>query len=85
MNMSREVILARLRQIFQEVFDDPQLQVGETTTARDIPEWDSLMHVTLVISIEKEFGLELHAREVGQLENVGAMVDVLMQKVCTPV
>ena len=77
---SRSVLFSRLLNIFQEVFDDDSIELSDRTTADDIEEWDSLNHITLVLSIEKEFGVILNAAEVGSLENVGQMIDLLMTR-----
>ncbi len=73
-------IKKRLNQVFQNVFDDESIEINEQTTADDIEDWDSLMHITLVLSIEKEFGVELNAAEVSKLSNVGAMIDILVSR-----
>lgn len=77
MDSKRVEIKKRLNRVFQDVFDDETIEIKEETTAEDIEEWDSLMHITLVLSIEKEFGMKLSAAEVGKLSNVGAMIDLL--------
>ena len=80
MTKNREQIKQRLNEIFQEVFDDEEIRIFNSMTADDHEEWDSVMHITLVITIEKEFGLQLNVAEVGQLENVGIMIDLLMER-----
>ena len=76
----RGTLMTRLTGVFREVFEDDSIKLQEDTTAKDIEEWDSLMHITLVLAVEKEFGLLLNAAEVGSLANVGAMVDLLMAR-----
>ena len=73
----REKLRKRLNDIFCDVFDDDEIELSEDMTADDIEEWDSLMHVTLIVSIEREFGIQLNASEIGQLENIGAMLTLL--------
>lgn len=80
MAMNRDEIMARLTEVFREVFDEDELEISEQTSAADIDEWDSLTHITLVISTEREFGLRLNASELGQLKNVGALVDILEER-----
>lgn len=75
-----EDIKNRLNRVFQEVFDDDDIRIFEEMTAKDLEEWDSLMHITLVISVEKEFGVVMNAAEVGGLANVGAMIELLMAR-----
>lgn len=77
---ARDGITARLTEVFRDVFDDDELAVFPAMTAKDVDEWDSLMHITLVLAVEKEFGVKLNAAEVGRLENVGQMVDLLARK-----
>lgn len=79
-NGRRDEIRDRLNRVFQEVFDDDAIQIFEAMTAKDIEEWDSLMHITLVVAIETEFALRLNAAEVGELENVGRMMDLLEER-----
>ncbi len=80
MSERRESIKRRLNEIFQDVFEDDRIEISDETTAKDIDEWDSLTHVILVVAIEKEFGLRLNAAEVGKIENVGAMIDILEKR-----
>lgn len=76
----QDEIMARLTAVFRDVFDDDELTVFPAMTAKDVDEWDSLMHITLVLAVEKEFGVKLNAAEVGRLENVGQMVELLARK-----
>ena len=77
MNDRRSGIRKRLQGVFREVFNDDGIDIFDEMTAKDIDEWDSLMHIVLVVAVEKEFGLRLNAAEVGNLENVGAMLTIL--------
>jgi len=70
-------IKTRLNRVFREVFDDDSIEIFDEMTAKDIPEWDSLMHIILVVAVEKEFIVRLNAAQVGQLKNVGEMLDLL--------
>jgi len=71
---------ARLGVIFREVFDDESIEIFDAMTADDLDEWDSLSHITLVLAVEREFGLKLKAAEVGALANVGEMIKLLMER-----
>ena len=73
-------ILSRLNDVFQEVFEDDELIIEREITARDIEDWDSLMHVNLVLAAEKEFGIRLSSSEVTSLKDVGDFVDLIEEK-----
>jgi len=73
-------IIDKLKPIFRAVFDDDDLVIFAATTANAIDEWDSLAHIRLVVSIEKDFGLRFTTDEISNLGNVGDMADLIMQK-----
>ena len=67
----------KLNQVFRKVFDDDSIEIFDEMTAKDIALWDSLMHVILVVAIEKEFGVRFNAAQMGKLKNVGEMLDFI--------
>ena len=79
--MKEDMIYEKVNEIFRDVFDEEELCVTEETTSADIEGWDSLVHVNLVISIEKYFGIKFKMEEFTALKNVGAMVKLIDQYV----
>ena len=77
--MNQQPVLARLQPIFRDILD-PDLEVTEDLDASKVPQWDSLNHISLVVAIESEFGVELTAEELATLRNVGDMVKLLEVK-----
>lgn len=77
---TKEQIRERLSNTFRYIFNDDSITVHDSMTADDVEEWDSLSHITLVVAIEKEFGVKLRAAEVGKLKNVGEMLEILEQR-----
>jgi acyl carrier protein len=73
-------ILTRLTDVFHEVFDDDGLQLTRGTSATDVERWDSLMHVTLMLATEREFGIRFSSTEVAQLQDVGELLDLIHVK-----
>ena len=78
--MNEDALLARLNEVFRSVFDDPNLTVSLTTTAKDVPGWDLIVHITLVIEVEREFGVKFRMAEIEKLRNVGDLVAILTAK-----
>ncbi len=78
--MTHREIMEKVQRIFREVFDDDTLVIEDSTNSSDIEDWDSLEHITLVVSMEKEFGLKFDLKEVNELANVGEMVDLIASK-----
>jgi len=72
--------LSRLTEVFQEIFDDGEIEVCRQTNATDIDAWDSLMHINLVLAAEREFDIRFSSSEVAQLHDVGELVDLIDAK-----
>lgn len=78
--MTREEVMAKVTEIFRDVFDDDELIITDATNSSDIEDWDSLEHIALIVSMEKEFDMKFDIKEVNKLENVGGMIDMIMSK-----
>ena len=74
-------IRTELTGIFRKVFDDPQLTLRDDITAADVEGWDSLSHITLIVVIERSFRIKLTLAEIQQLNDVGALIRLIHQKV----
>jgi len=53
-----------LQPIFRDTFEDDAIQVESSSTAKDIPGWDSLNHIYLVVAIEKAFKVKFTTMEI---------------------
>lgn len=74
-------ISAELTDIFRDVFGDDNLLVTRATRATDVPGWDSLMHVTLVLEVERVYRIRFSSREVAMLSNVGELQDLVNARI----
>lgn len=79
--MNRKEIFEKLNVIFRDVFDNDSIIVTDATTADDIEGWDSLAHITLISSIEDEFGFKFEMKQVVSMKNVGELVDIIEEEV----
>lgn len=80
--MNENEIWEKLNEIFQDVFDDDEIELKPETTAEDIMEWDSMSNIQLLVAIEKAFnGIKFSTGEVANLKNVGEMVKSISEKI----
>ena len=70
----------KLAEIMRDLFEDYSGPITLTTAAKDVPDWDSLAHVKLMVQVERAFGIRFEAREVSQPQNVGELVSMIDQK-----
>jgi acyl carrier protein len=79
--VTSEEIHSRLQTIFRDVFDDDAIVITRATHAGEIPDWDSLAQINLVVAIEKEFGITMSLQDLATLTNVGDMIDLIPAKI----
>lgn len=75
--MTHSEIMARLGEVFRDVFDDDDIVLSDETTAADIDGWDSIMHITLIGEVESAFSVHFSMKQVMQLQNVGELADAI--------
>lgn len=78
--MTRAEVHEKLTGVFRKVFDQPSLVIGDATTAKDVEGWDSLAHVSLVVAVEKAFGVRFTTKEVKALANVGDFLELIQRR-----
>jgi acyl carrier protein len=78
--MEPNEIVSRLTPIFRDVFNDDALVVRESMTAADVPTWDSLSNINMIIAVEKAFGAKFSIKDVRNLKNVGELIGLIKRK-----
>jgi acyl carrier protein len=71
--MTKDEILKQTNKIFISVLENDSIVLTDETSADDIPEWDSLNHIQLVVEIEKHFKLRFSSSHISSWKNVGEM------------
>ncbi len=78
--MTEQQIYTRLTEVFQDVFDDESIALYPAMTAKELPGWDSLNHVNLIVAAEAAFHIKFRTAELESLRNVGHFVQVIETK-----
>ena len=75
---------AQLEAIFRDVFDDPAIVLCDDMTAADVEGWDSVMHINLLIAVERALGIKFATAEMSRLkepdQNIGSFVSLIESK-----
>lgn len=79
--MSREMIYEKVTDIFRDVFDDETIELNDNTSAADIEDWDSLMHINIITAIENGFSIKFKLKEVTNLQTVGDTIRLIEEKI----
>jgi acyl carrier protein len=78
--MNKTEILEKLQAIFDDVFLDPVV-VSPTLSAKDVPEWDSLLHISLMVAVETAFAIRFRVGEVEATHNIGEFADLILKRI----
>jgi len=78
--MGVHVTMDQLKEVMRDVFDNDSIEPTETMTAKDVEGWDSLTHIRLMVSIEKQFNVKFTSAEVERLRNVGDLLKAINSK-----
>lgn len=79
MSMTRTEVLERMQEIFDDIFLD-EVVVTPELSAKDVEEWDSLLHISLVVAVEEVFGVKFRVGEVEGTGNVGEFADLVLKR-----
>ena len=77
--MNQANVLERLQPLFDALFMDPP-RLRPELSAQEVPEWDSLMQIQVVMAAEKEFKVKFRVGEVETTRNVGEFADLILQR-----
>lgn len=79
--MDKENIERVLSEIISTTLGRDDIVLSRDMKATDVPEWNSLNHIRIILACEEKFGIRLNARIVNSLNSVGDMIDTLSEKV----
>ena len=72
-------LLDEVTAVVRKVFDEDEIVLSESTTAAEVEGWDSLMHLNIVIALEKHFSIRFSTAEISQMKGDGQNVGTLLQ------
>jgi acyl carrier protein len=73
-------ILEEVTTLLRDIFAQDDLVVKPATTAVDVPGWDSMKQIEIVIAAEEKYGIRLKAREVDAMRSVGDLISLIDAK-----
>lgn len=79
--MASQATYKQLTEVFRDLFDDDTIVLTPETTAGDIPDWNSLMHINLILAAEMRFKIKFKTSEVESMHSVGHLADMIESKV----
>jgi acyl carrier protein len=75
--MTEAEIIDRIEALVRDELDDDAISIQRSTRAVDVPGWDSLAHVRIVVAVERAFGVRFPMSAIGDVRDVGGLVDLI--------
>ncbi len=70
----------RVFDIIAQVMNVPVGSLSEESSPESIEAWDSLKHMSLILTLEEEFGVQFSDEEIVTMLNVGLIMEALTHK-----
>jgi acyl carrier protein len=74
------MITTELKKVILKTLKLEDWDLQDQTLASEVPGWDSLNHVNVILAVEKEFNVKFKNIEVLKLQSVGDLQRLLKQK-----
>jgi acyl carrier protein len=74
------MITQELKQVILKVLTLDDWDIKDETLAAQVPGWDSLNHVNVILAIEKHFCVRFKPIEVLKLKNIGDLQRLVSSK-----
>jgi acyl carrier protein len=81
MAKAKEGIDTRLKEFLANQFQLEAGGISEDLSFGDLPQWDSLGHMSLMAAIENQFGVEVNADAIADLVNYKAILNYLKKSI----
>ncbi len=67
-----------IKELIARSLDVSNDQITEDLSYGDLPEWDSLGHMNIMMALEEEFGIHITSEIITNLVNVKAITDYIL-------
>lgn len=74
------MISPELKKVILSVLHLDDFDLQDETIAPDVPGWDSLTHINIIVKVEQTFNIKFKSYEVLRLKNVGDLQNLVNLK-----
>ncbi len=77
------MVTDELKKVILKQLNLDEFEINDDTVAPEVPGWDSLSHVNIIVAVEEHFKVKFKSMEVLKLKNVGdlqKLVDLELNK-----
>jgi acyl carrier protein len=74
------MISERLKRVILKTLELDEFDLRDGTLAGEVPGWDSLSHVKILMAVEGDYGIRFKTLEILRLRNVGDLQGLIDRK-----
>ena len=74
------MISDEIKKVILNVLELDDFDMKDETTADQVPGWDSLNHINVILAIEKEYNLKFKGLEILRIKNIGELQQLINSK-----
>ena len=64
-------------EVLKTIGDVLKAEIDEYTMKIDVPSWDSLKHIQLIMEVEEKFGVEIPIERVPEIDSVSVLLKLI--------
>jgi acyl carrier protein len=76
-HVNKTYIINEISKIINKIIKNKDILLTEKTKAIDIDGYDSLIHIKLIVSIEKKFKIRFNTSDINNFANFGDIIKIV--------
>jgi citrate synthase len=72
-------LVEQIQGVLADALQIPEDQVSPDLAFGDLPQWDSMGHMEVMMSLETRFGIEINAETIAALTSIAAILDYIQE------
>ncbi|MDA7770402.1 acyl carrier protein [Candidatus Pelagibacter sp.] len=76
-NVNKTYIINEINEIINKIIKNKDILLTEKTKAIDIDGYDSLIHIKLIVSIEKKFKIRFNTSDINNFRNFSDIIKIV--------
>jgi acyl carrier protein len=73
------ITLDILQEVFKSAFSS-EVNINENTSKENLPEWDSINHLNLVVELEDRFNIHFSPDEIESMKSIVTLQEIIQRK-----
>ena len=78
--MDRVKVLEIIQDVVRDVLDDETIILNEEMFITDVDGWDSVVHMTVIATLESEFERQFDIEKIAVAKTVAEIIDMAMEE-----